>query len=236
MELKDRLKQARKARKMSQARLSEATGLDQTTVSNLETGKVRSTSKIVEIASALRISARWLATGDGGMDDNVAEINPQHDELEVLDHELIEGDEPLRPGEVMLPVFREVEIAAGEGCTQVVENHGVQERFSLPRLSRAGVQPENAALAVAKGDSMTHTILNGATIAIDKGAQSIQDGKIYVMDHGGMLRVKRLYRMPLNRMRVVSDNAAEYPEEIYSMADPDAPRIIGRVFWWENFD
>lgn len=67
MELKDRLKQARKHRKMSQARLSEATGLDQTTISNLETGKVLSTSKLVQIAHALDVDARWLATGKGEM-------------------------------------------------------------------------------------------------------------------------------------------------------------------------
>lgn len=158
------------------------------------------------------------------------------DEIVFQEMEVIEGHEPLRADEVMLPVFREVEFAAGEGCTQVIENHGAQERFSLPRLSRAGVQPDNAALAVAKGDSMATTILSGATIAIDKGAQGIVDGKIYALDHGGMLRVKRLYRLPLNRMRVVSDNHVEFPEETYSMADPDAPRIIGRIFWWENFD
>ncbi|OBX36952.1 HTH-type transcriptional regulator PrtR [Halomonas elongata] len=124
----------------------------------------------------------------------------------------------------MLPMFREVEFAAGDGCTQVIENHGARERFSLPRLSRAGVQPENAALAVAKGDSMVPAITDGATIGIDKGCRGVIDGKIYALDHDGMLRVKRLYRLPLNRVRVVSENDDEYPEEVYSLSDPDAPR------------
>lgn len=68
MEFKDRLKQARKARKMSQTRLSELTGLDQTTISNLETGKVLSTSKVVQIARALHVSSNWLADGVGTME------------------------------------------------------------------------------------------------------------------------------------------------------------------------
>lgn len=231
MELKDRLKQARKHRKMSQVRLSEATGLDQTTISNLETGKVLSTSKLVQIARALQVDAHWLATGMGSM------LGKQiSSDAELLDTEILEGDEPLRPDEVLLPLLREVEFAAGSGATQVIENHGAQERFSLPRLSRSGVQPQNAALAVAKGDSMMPAIHDGATLGIDKGCTSVIDGKIFVLDHGGMLRVKRLYRMPLNRIRVVSDNSIEYPEEVYSLADPDAPKILGRVFWWENFD
>ncbi|MDN6322670.1 MAG: helix-turn-helix transcriptional regulator [Halomonas sp.] len=231
MELKDRLKQARKHRKMSQARLSEATGLDQTTISNLETGKVLSTSKLVQIADALDVDARWLATGAGSMLD--AAISP---DAELIDTEIIEGNEPLRADEVLLPLLREVEFSAGQGATQIIENHGAQERFSLPRLARAGVQPQNAALAVARGDSMMPAIHDGATLGIDKGCRSVIDGKIFVLDHGGMLRVKRLYRLPLNRLRVVSDNSVEYPEETYSLSDPDAPKVLGRVFWWENFD
>ncbi len=130
MELKDRLKKARKARKMSQVRLAEVTGLDQTTISNLETGKVQSTSKVVEIAHELQVSSRWLATGEGDMDDNVAEFkpkqSPKNDELEMLDTVVIDEDEPLAPNEIMLPVFREVEFAAGNGRTQVIENHGAR--------------------------------------------------------------------------------------------------------------
>ena len=233
MEFKDRLKQARKRLKMSQTSLAEAVGLDQTSISDLERGKSQTTGYTAQIAHVLGVSSRWLATGMGEMLETVSE---RGDEIVFQEMELIEGHEPLRADEVMLPIFREVEFAAGNGCTQVIENHGAQERFSLHRLSKRGVQPENAALAVAKGDSMATTILNDATIAIDKGAQGIVDGKIYALDHGGMLRVKRLYRLPMNRMRVVSDNHIEFPEEVYSMADPDAPRIIGRVFWWENFD
>ncbi len=60
---------------------------------------------------------------------------------------------------------------------------------------------------------METTILDGATLGIDKGTQHIIDGKIYALDHGGMLRIKRLYRLPIDRLRVVSDNSDEYPDE-----------------------
>lgn len=154
---------------------------------------------------------------------------------EFVPIEVVEGNEPLRPDEVLLPVFREVEFAAGNGATQVMENHGAQERFSLIRLAQAGVQPENAALAFVKGDSMMPAIRHGSTIGIDKGCRTVTDGNTYALDHDGMLRVKQLYRLPLNRVRVVSENSDEYPEEIYSLADPDAPKILGRVFYVESF-
>ncbi|MBR9770014.1 MAG: helix-turn-helix transcriptional regulator [Gammaproteobacteria bacterium] len=236
-----RIKQARQRAGMTQPELARACKwASQGRVSNYERGlREPKSGDVALLAKALGVSESWLWTGDDSSGGNVAEFKRRSpiysEELEMLDTEIIEGNEPLRPDEVMLPVFREVEFAAGDGCTQVIENHGAQERFSLPRLMRAGVQPENAALAVAKGESMMPVIHDGATLGIDKGSRGIQDGKIFALDHGGMLRVKRLYRMPLGRMRVVSDNADEYPEEIYAVADPDAPKVIGRVFWVENF-
>ncbi|MDR5859431.1 XRE family transcriptional regulator [Halomonas eurihalina] len=236
----DRIKQARQQAGMTQPELAKACKwASQGRVSNYERGlREPKSGDVALLAKALDVSESWLWTGeDGG--GNVTQLKQRRTidgNAELVDHEFIEGDEPLRPDEVMLPMFREVEFAAGDGCTQVIENHGAQERFSLPRLSRAGVQPENAALAVAKGDSMVPAITDGATIGIDKGCRGVIDGKIYALDHDGMLRVKRLYRLPLNRVRVVSENDEEYPEEVYSLAAPDAPKILGRVFWWENFD
>ncbi|ASK18885.1 hypothetical protein CEK60_06025 [Halomonas sp. N3-2A] len=161
---------------------------------------------------------------------------PGTNEIELHTVEIIDGEEPLRPDEVELPCFREVEFAAGDGRTQVVENHGHTMRFPLSKLAKLGISPENAACATSTGTSMMPTIADGSPIAIDKGTRHIIDSKIYALDHGGMLRIKRLYKLPLGRVRLVSDNSEEYPEETYSLMGPDAPKIIGRVFWWEVFD
>ncbi|SDO71622.1 Phage repressor protein C, contains Cro/C1-type HTH and peptisase s24 domains [Halomonas shengliensis] len=238
MSIGERVRRARKHAKLTQTELGKAVGLKQATISDLEKGDSRSSAYLVQIAHACKVDPHWLATGEGQMESNVSEMRPRRaveSNAEMVDVEIVEGDEPLRPDEVWLPIYREVEFAAGNGATQVIENHGAQERFSLPRLARSGVSPENAALAVAKGDSMTPAIQDGATIGIDKGSRTIQDGQVYALDHDGMLRIKRLYRLPPGRMRVVSENTAEYPEEIYHTNDPEAPRILGRVFWVENF-
>ncbi|MCE3025759.1 helix-turn-helix transcriptional regulator [Salinicola sp. DM10] len=170
---------------------------------------------------------------------NIISLRPgksAEDEIKFVDTEIVEDGRPLSYDEVELPMYREVEFSAGDGRTQVVENGGHKMRFSLSRLARAGVQPHNAACATANGTSMETTIMNGSPIAIDKGCRHVIDGKIYALDHGGLLRIKRLYRLPNGALRIVSDNSDEYPAEINPMRGPDAPRIIGRVFWWENFD
>lgn len=76
-ELKDRLKSARKAKNKTQADIVDGiVGLSQSAYSQLESGKVKSSGKIVEIAQFLGVDPNWLATGQGEMT-----VKPTIDEL-----------------------------------------------------------------------------------------------------------------------------------------------------------
>ncbi|MDO6671248.1 helix-turn-helix transcriptional regulator [Cobetia amphilecti] len=230
--MKVRIKQKRKEAGLSQDALAKQVGVTKGAISQWEQGATNpSGQNLYSLAKALRVTAEWLLNGG----EQQAARPATEDELILHEPEFVDEDTPLRADEVEIPYFREVEMAAGDGRTQVIENHGVYMRFSLARLMKAGVDPKQAACATVTGDSMEPIIVDGCPIGIDKSCRSITDGKIYALDHGGMLRVKRLYRLPLGRMRVVSDNHIEYPEEVYTLGDPDAPKIIGRVFWWEVF-
>jgi SOS-response transcriptional repressor LexA len=61
--LGQRIKQRRKELDLSQVRLGELAGLDQTVISKLERGDVQETARIAELANALGCDALWLATG-----------------------------------------------------------------------------------------------------------------------------------------------------------------------------
>lgn len=230
MEFSERLKKARERRGVTQTQLGEMMGVSPQSVQQWESGSTMPRHKRIEaLAKTLSVRPQWLMLEQGDMIERVESDAVMHQT------ELYEDAGPLTPDEIDIPFFREVEMAAGSGRTQVVENHGHSMRFSLLRLAKAGVQPENAACATISGNSMEPVIMDGSPIGIDKGCRGIIDGKIYALDHDGMLRVKKLYRLPLNRMRVVSENDIEFPEEVYSLDDPEAPRVIGRVFWWETF-
>ncbi len=58
-----RLIQARTARGWSPDELAQKTGIDPEVVSRIENGKIRSGWRFPEIASALDVSLKWLATG-----------------------------------------------------------------------------------------------------------------------------------------------------------------------------
>lgn len=67
MELQDRLKTARKAKKLTQTEVADKVGITQASYSGLERGTSRSTSKLVELANLFDVNATWLATGKGEM-------------------------------------------------------------------------------------------------------------------------------------------------------------------------
>ncbi|WP_281998169.1 helix-turn-helix transcriptional regulator [Halomonas sp. A020] len=241
MSIQERISQAIKESGQTKSAIAKACGVNPSAVTQWLNGdtKAPTAERLLKLARATRVSYTWLVDGKGPMHeafDPRAGYSAGSNELQFHDTEIVEGNTPLSPDEVELPCFREVEFSAGDGRTQVVENGGHTMRFPLAKLAARSVSPENAACATATGTSMMPTIADGSPIAIDKGTRHIIDGKIYALDHGGMLRIKRLYKLPLGRVRLVSDNSDEYPEETHSLMGPDAPKIIGRVFWWEVFD
>jgi phage repressor protein C with HTH and peptisase S24 domain len=141
---------------------------------------------------------------------------------------------PLGDDEVAIPLYKEVEMAAGGGATEVVEVPGRLLRFAKSTLREAGVLEQNAACATVSGRSMERLIMDGATIGIDRGTTHIIDGEIYAFDQDGMLRVKYLYRMPGGGLRIRSENDDEYPDEILSAEEAQSIRILGWVFWWST--
>jgi len=160
---------------------------------------------------------------------------PDKHELEFVGRmDVWDSNTPLDDDEVELPLFREVELAAGAGQTEVIENQGAKLRFAKSTLSRAGVQKENAACAFVKGNSMEPVMPDGTCVGVDTGDTTVRDGEIYAIDHDGMLRVKYLRRRPGGGIKIVSQNSIEHEAEDYTAARvvEENIRIIGRVFWW----
>ena len=145
-----------------------------------------------------------------------------------------DGD-PVEDDECEVPYYAEVEFAGGGGMTEVMEVADRTLRFSNATLRAAGVECENAAVARVRGNSMEKLILDGAAIGFDLADTSVIDGEIYAFNHGGMLRVKYLYRLPAGAIRIRSENADEFPDEIMTSEQyRDEVKMLGRVFWWST--
>ncbi|MFW9099590.1 LexA family transcriptional regulator [Pseudomonas sp. P4795] len=145
-----------------------------------------------------------------------------------------DGD-PLDEDDCEVPYYAEVEFAGGDGMTEVMEVADRTLRFSNATLRAAGVDCKSAAVARLRGRSMEKLILDGAAIGFDLADTSIIDGEIYAFNHGGMLRVKYLYRLPGGSVRIRSENDDEFPDEVMTPEQyRDEVKMLGRVFWWST--
>lgn len=239
MELKDRLKQARKNAGLTQVELAERAGIKQASVSEIERGLTRTSGHVIKLAQVCGVDPVWLSDGTGSPegkyssqnDNRTATIESNAILLGPMD--VWDDDTPLDDDEVYVPFLKEVELSAGAGITAVQQSHRQKLRFGKATLRRQGVQPSEAVCVTVSGNSMEPVLPHGSTVGVDKGSTSITDGKMYALDHGGQLRVKTLYRLPGGGIRMRSFNRDEHPDEEYTPQEMLQKEIavLGKVFW-----
>ena len=142
-----------------------------------------------------------------------------------------DSNTPLNDNEVEVPFFMDVELSAGVGSDFGLELKGAKVRFSKSTLRSKNVQPENAVVVKISGNSMEPRFFDGDVVGVDMASKKIIDGKFYAINHDGMLRVKRLYRLPGGSLRVNSLNTDEHPDEIYNSDESTSISVIGKLFW-----
>lgn len=214
-----------KKRKWNAYDLANKSNVPQPTIHRFlsgEHGDPRGTT-IAKLAAGLGISEAQLR----GFTTHTNEENPSYTITKI---EPWDNETQLRNDEVELPFFREVELSAGSGSHQVIENHGCKLRFSKSTLKRKNVDPNHAACVMVSGESMQPVLPDGCTVGIDTNNTTIKNGDMYAIDHCGELRVKVLYRLVSNGVRIKSYNE-EYPDEIYNADEAQNIKILGRVFW-----
>lgn len=89
MSMGERLKTARKQRKLSQIRLAEMTGVSQSTISDIERGRNAGSTESAKLAAALGVSALWLSTGRGPKHEE-APIRPVQPHKQINTHLMIQ--------------------------------------------------------------------------------------------------------------------------------------------------
>lgn len=210
----ERIRQVRKERRMTQVELSKLANVSQTTLSQLESGRNDSSKELPSIAKALGVDVYWLQTGI-----NDKPINPNNipNYAEVHDWD---SNTPIDDDEVPIVFYKDFLLQCGNGLENLVpSNESRRLRMSKSTLKRMGIEQALAFAATAQDDSMNPTICSGDTIFVDSGRKNIKDGKVFAIEHGGLFRIKRLYKMPNGGVRIVSDNSHEYPEEVLTAQD-----------------
>lgn len=229
-----RIAARRKELNLTQDQVAKYCGINRVSVSNWETiGKNGTSPKgenLLSLSKILQCSPEWLITGDSKYLDDKVNEKPVSYTLGSFDP--WDSNTPLGDDEVELPFYKEVELSAGNGSIVEKEKKGFKLRFAKSTLRRYNIQPELAACVTVTGTSMEPVLPDQATVGIDTGNTKIKDGDMYALDHEGLLKVKRLYRLPGGGIRIRSFNQEEYPDEDYGSDQVKDIKVLGRVFWY----
>lgn len=214
MTLGQRIREARRLREMSRPELSKRSGVAYPTLSGIENDDQPSTTKLPELARALRVNVDWLKTGKGERDASI------HDDGMVV---IRRWQQPLAAGDGSAPV-------------EYAETNGL--KFKASSLHRKGLNPANLAVLDATGDSMEPRIHDGDVLLIDCGDTIPQPGRIYALEYDGSMYVKRLENFGTAQWFMVSDNGHDPKWRKPKPIEPHGNfKPIGRVRWigsWED--
>ncbi|MFA0994687.1 MULTISPECIES: XRE family transcriptional regulator [Pseudomonas syringae group] len=256
MDLSERIKTARTRAGLTQREVADRVGIAQTAISQLESGKTQRSTYLFQIAEACGVSSVWLIAGAGAMgtagDSTIdAEMernfkegyeeglklqkDATHEEHGVYTVQAVGENELTADEEVVIPFLREVPLR--EGKTAIESSDAITVKFTKRSLDARNVKHQDAVCVEVNGNSMEPVLLNGSIVGVNTEQTVVTDGKMYVLNHAGQLRVKTLYRLPGGGIKVRSFNQSEYPDETYSVDEMrSAPiEIIGRVFWASTF-
>jgi len=223
--LGERSKERRKLIKLTQIQLSKKVGVSGVTISQWESGDTAPKGEnLYKLAKALKCSPDWLLFG--------SEPKPVSNAEWAGPMETWDSNTPLNDDEVEIPFYMEVELAAGHGIAEMPHFYGPKLRFAKSTLRKSNVDPTNAACVRVSGNSMEPVLPNGSTVGVDTSQTNVIDGKMYAINHDGMLRIKTLYKLPGGGLRLRSFNLDEWPDERYEGDDLKQITVIGKVFWY----
>ncbi|MBH3364807.1 LexA family transcriptional regulator [Pseudomonas sp. URMO17WK12:I11] len=241
MNYSQRLKAARKHAKLTQAELSKAVGITQTSISDLETGKSASSTFGASIARICGVSALWLETGEGSMTEQGQNpANARSNDLGSNETINIEGlpaplAQKIKSYRNLVDVPRyDVEGSMGPGSeppdiNMVVEHMSLDANWVRQNLTYTKL--ENLKLISGRGDSMAPTIRSGDAVLVDAGVTTVEDDAIYFFLMRGKLQIKRIQR-GLDGLTIISDNGQYPPIEVPGDREADITVLAQIIYWW----
>ncbi len=164
-------------------------------------GRIPRADDGLRIADGLSLDFRWLMTGATG---DVADM-------------------------VTLPHFP-ISPSAGGGSLMATDEQAGEVAFRADWLRAIGVNPRQALVLFARGDSMEPTIRDGDMLIVDRSIDRVLDAGIYVVTVAGMVVVKRVQLRRDGTLLLRSDSG-RYDDEVIPPDELHSIIIEGRVCW-----
>lgn len=129
---------------------------------------------------------------------------------------------------INIPLYREPSSYKHTGGAMTNE---INKSILIPEfiLKDSSVKIDSTIAIRMTGNSLYPVIPDSSIVLLDTSSTVIIDGKIYCFIHGGLTRIRRIYNLPNNIIKLNSFNDREYPDEII---DKDEIEVIGKAFTW----
>lgn len=217
----ERIRLAREAKGMTQKELADTVGMSQPALYNTESGRNKSSTKIVDFAKALDVSPDWILYGK--------EIS----NAQVNDEPVQEWDNntPIPDDIYAIPYLNSFSLSAGCGAVNSdIPYEGAKLWFAKSFLKRRSTDISKIFSINVRGDSMSPRFDEGGVVVIDSLNNTFEDGKVFAIHYDGQDFIKTLRWMPGGMILVESENpvyrAFEVPAEELN--------IIGRVIAYQR--
>jgi phage repressor protein C with HTH and peptisase S24 domain len=200
MSIGTRVKQARKAARMTQIELATRSGLKQSSISDLEVGKSQGTTYLASLASALGVNPLWLETGRGTMHGASSESGDQDDSSPFIEEVSPAIGMRVRGGGTQETVpIRAVKLHLQAGVSGFVAepdmdiDHGI---FEVPKevIDTMQLNPADLIIMSVKGQSMQPMMFEDDKVLVDTSKRTPIANECFAVNWNGEPIVKCLIK------------------------------------------
>lgn len=223
MDVKDRLSEVFSDNSLSLQHVSDITGTNYRTLQRYVSGERDPSAEfLAALSDRLDISATWLLTGAG--DRSVAASAGLNGRSGDNDHnDASNGDTSF----VAIPRF-DIEASAGYGSLVEAEMGTGYYAYNRSFLDRRGLNENHLSVIGVSGESMEPELYDKDLVLIATDQTDPRNGFMFAVYFDGHLYVKRVQRLPGNRLHLISTNE-RYPPIIVDLETSSDVRIVGRV-------
>ncbi len=214
MSFGSRLKEERKAKKLTQEELAKATMVHKTSLLSYEKETVSPPASFLEKLVALGFDVNYIISGLKNFSSYGVES----------ENEAVEDE-----SNVYIPLVDAV-LCAGHGSLETQDN--ILDTIPFPRsfIEQKG-NPKNMVLFRVSGDSMTPTINDKDMVLVDQSKKQLETGKIYAVGFEDVIYLKQIDFMP--KTLVLKSHNKDYKDIELSVNEYNDEhfRVIGKLLW-----
>lgn len=201
---------------LSQSKVAKAVSKDfafsQPTLSDLLSGKIKSTKRAKKLAEVLKVDSQWLITGIASTENNEATT--------LVNIPLLEGFDKY------VNTKSRVQIKHPESHIQL----------DVKALRNRDVNYFSARYIPMTDKGLGMLINEDSPVFFDTEQKLIEDGSTYVISHGGIIQVRQLFNLPMGSIKVQALNPVfdtftlDVPQQSSQMFE-----VLGMVFAVVNY-